>query len=152
METKKYRSRIKAWAIFFWRVSTSIAETLTSLVQIRLDCLFEMFSRFHCINLFIALNISIFFFPYFKAFISFACRDRFFVQYRTAWTKEKRQVNGERFNGIPNIFDLGRLSLNQPHISIAVLDAWLDAVNLQRKIERHARLIWIKVHKTGIKR
>jgi len=95
-----------------------------------------MFSRSHCINLFIALNISFFFFPYFEAFISFACRDRFFVQYKTAWIKEKRQVNGERFNGIPNIFDLGRLSLNQPHISRAVLDVRLGAVTLQRKTER----------------
>lgn len=101
----------------------------------------EMFSRFHCINLFIALNISFFFFPYFEAFISFACRDRFFVQYKTAWTKETRQVNSERFNGIPNIFDLGRLSLNQPHISTAVLDARLDAVTLQRKTERQVGLV-----------
>ena len=30
METKKYRSRIKTWAIFFWRVYTSIADTLTT--------------------------------------------------------------------------------------------------------------------------
>ena len=29
METKKYRSRIKAWAIFFWCIDTSIADTLT---------------------------------------------------------------------------------------------------------------------------
>ncbi|KIP61183.1 hypothetical protein ST45_08570, partial [Prevotella pectinovora] len=29
METKKYRSRIKTWAIFFLTVYTSIADTLT---------------------------------------------------------------------------------------------------------------------------
>ena len=29
METKKYRSRIETWAIFFWRIDTSIADTLT---------------------------------------------------------------------------------------------------------------------------
>ena len=32
METKKYRSRIKAWAIFFWCIDTSIADTLTALL------------------------------------------------------------------------------------------------------------------------
>ena len=31
METKKYRSRIKAWAIFFLCIDTSIADTLTLL-------------------------------------------------------------------------------------------------------------------------
>ena len=34
METKKYRSRIKAWAIFFWCIDTSIADTLTKHVYI----------------------------------------------------------------------------------------------------------------------
>ena len=34
METKKYRSRIKAWAIFFWCIDTSIADTLTAIFKL----------------------------------------------------------------------------------------------------------------------
>ena len=50
METKKYRSRIKAWAIFFWCIDTSIADTLTPMWRFVSPCEcsgFQPFTRQH---------------------------------------------------------------------------------------------------------
>ena len=60
METKKYRSRIKTWAIFFWRVYTSIADTLTFLLHIPLHFLIH-------IVCFIPYNLMIFTFIWYKS-------------------------------------------------------------------------------------
>ena len=52
METKKYRSRIKTWAIFFWRVYTSIADTLTTTETLQSKMKHRM-SMFHLLKVLI---------------------------------------------------------------------------------------------------